>query len=319
MKDNDPRNSSFYTEEMEETTSNYVSYILELLKEVKGTCRDPIVMVEQQVDISKYVPESFGTVDACIVGSGILHIVDFKYGKGVPVSAIENPQMKLYALGCLEMFDCLYEIDQIEMHIFQPRLSNLSSFSMKKEELIKGAEEILIPTAKLAYEGKGEFNAGDHCRFCKSRATCRARAEKNLKLADYDNQKPPLLTDDEIEEVLEKVDDLTAWANAIKDYALHEAMNGKKWKNWKLVEGRSNRKFSDDQAVAEAVIAAGLDPYEKKLLSITELQKRIGKTTFAEVVERFVIKPAGKPTLVPRSDRREEINSAASDFADLDN
>lgn len=306
----------WYSQEMEDSATDYVAYILELLSEVKKTCKNPMVLIEQRLDFSRYVQEGFGTGDCVIVSNGYIHIVDVKYGKGIPVDADHNPQMMLYALGALELFGFLFDINKVSMTIYQPRIGNISTYEMATESLLEWAENTLAPIAKLAYAGKGEFKCGPHCRFCKVKAQCRERADTNMKLASLDFAKAPVLQDDEVEEILAKVDDLVSWANDIKEYALDAALKGKRWNDWKVVEGRSNRKYADDNKVAEVVTSAGLDPFEKKLLSVAELQKRIGKAHFDELVAPHVMKPPGKPTLVPRSDKREELNSAAADFND---
>lgn len=307
-------NLSWYNEEMEECASGYAAYVLELLTEAKKVTIDPIVLIEQRLDYSKYVESGFGTGDCVLIADGTLNIVDYKHGKGVEVSADHNPQMMLYALGALEIFDALYDIDTITMTIYQPRRSNVSTYTVSTAELLEWAETVLKPTAALAFSGEGEFHCGEWCQFCKAKADCRERARANLALAAYDFAEPPLLTDEEIEEVLAKVDDLVSWANDIKEYALQAAISGKAWNGWKVVEGRSNRKYTDERLAAAAVIAAGHDPYEQKLLGITEMQKTLGKVKFDEILGRFITKPQGKPTLVPMSDKRPAMNTAASDF-----
>ena len=269
---------------------------------------------EMKALYSKYVESGFGTGDCVLIADGTLNIVDYKHGKGVEVSADHNPQMMLYALGALELFDALYDIDTVTMTIYQPRRSNVSTYTVSTAELLEWAETVLKPTAELAFKGEGEFHCGEWCRFCKAKADCRERARANLALAAYDFAEPPLLTDEEVEEVLSKVDDLVSWANDIKEYALQAAISGKAWNGWKVVEGRSNRKYTDERLVAAAVIAAGHDPYEQKLLGITEMQKTLGKAKFDEILGRFITKPQGKPTLVPMSDKRPAMNTAASDF-----
>lgn len=209
--------------------------------------------------------------------------------------------MMCYALGALELFDGIYDINEIRMTIFQPRRENVSTYSLSKDELLAWADEVLKPTAELAYEGKGEFKAGDHCQFCKVKATCRKRAEYNLELARYDFEMPPELDDSEVAAVLEKIDSLTAWAADIKEYALQQAMSGKHFEGFKVVEGRSVRKFTDDGAVAKAAEAAGYDPYEKRLLGITSMSALMGKKHFEEILGKYVTKPQGKPALVPES------------------
>lgn len=312
--ENPTENLTWYNEEMKECASGYAEYVMELIAQEKKNCADPVVLIEQRLDYSKYVTDGFGTGDCVIIADGTLNVVDYKHGKGVVVSALDNPQMKLYALGALEIFDSIYDIENITMTIYQPRIANISTCSIPRDKLIDWAENVLKPTAELAFNGKGEFRCGDWCRFCKARAQCRERANANLELAKYDFTEPPLLSDNEVEEILDKIDRLVSWANDIKEYALKAALNGKQWENRKLVEGRSVRKYTDEAMAALAVKNAGYEPYEKKLLGITEMQKMLGKEQFNKILGDFVEKPKGKPTLVPMSDRRKAINTAASDF-----
>ena len=307
-------NLTWYNEEMNECAEGYAAYILELVEKAKQVCSDPVVLIEQRVDFSRWVPEGFGTADCIVIADGVMNVVDYKHGKGVEVCAAENPQMMLYALGALEIFDGIYDIDEIYMTIYQPRKSNISVSVIEKDELLKWAQNGLIYKAKLAYEGQGDFHCGEWCRFCKAKAECRERAAANMELARYEFQEPALLNDDEIAEILGKIDELTAWASDIKEYALNQAINGKEWTGWKLVEGRSNRKYINDNAVAKVVEDAGFDPYEHKVLGITAMQKMLGKTKFNELLGDFIEKPQGKPTLVPESDKRPAINTAKNDF-----
>ena len=249
-----------------------------------------------------------------IVAENVLTVIDFKYGKGVAVSADHNSQMMLYALGALELFDALYDIAEIRMVIFQPRIQNLSECTMPLSELLHWAETELKPKAELAAKGEGDFCAGEHCRFCKVKATCRKRAEYNLQLAKYDFAMPDKLTDTEIEAILETADQLVAWASDVKEYALQQSLQGKAWKNWKLVEGRARRAYCSETAAAEAVQAAGFDPYEHKVLGITAMTRMLGKKKFEELLGDLLVKPQGKPTLVPLSDKRPVWNTAQVDF-----
>lgn len=307
-------NLDFYNEEMDEATDGYVSYVLEQVQAAKETCADPTVMVEQRVDFSRWVKQGFGTADALVIADGMLHIIDLKYGTGIEVSAENNPQLKCYALGALDLFDDIYDIDDIALHIYQPRRTNVNEWQITKADLLTWAEEILKPAADLAWDGKGEFSCGDWCRFCKAKNVCRARAEENLKLAQHDFKLLPELSDAEIEIILSKVDDLVSWASDIKEYALQQALSGKEWHGFKLVEGRSVRKYTDETSVAKAVTDAGYDPYEKKLLGITAMQKLLGKSRFDELLSAYIEKPQGKPTLVPDSDKRPAMNTAKNDF-----
>ena len=312
-------NLSFYNEEMEQCACDYAGYVMELMEEAKKICKDPVVLIEQRLDFSRFVAEGFGTGDCVIIADGTLYIVDYKHGKGVEVSAVENPQMMLYALGALELFDGIYDIDTVRMTIFQPRRENVSVCVMSKDDLLQWAYNDLMAKAKLAYEGGGEFACGDWCRFCKAKAACRKRAEYNLELAKYDFAMPDTLEDAEIAAILEKADELAAWAADVKELALQQALGGVKYAGFKVVEGRSNRKYTDEDAVADTVKKAGYDPYEPKLLGITAMEKLLGKKQFAKLLSGLVEKPQGKPALVPESDKRQEMNidkaaSAAEDF-----
>lgn len=309
-------NLTYYNAEMQNCAEEYCSYVLEQLEEAKKYCADPMVFIEQRLDFSRWVENGFGTGDCLILADQVLQIIDYKHGLGVLVESDHNSQMMCYALGALEAFDGIYDIDRVTMTIFQPRRDNISTWSCTKEELLKWADEVLAPTAALAYEGKGEFKAGEHCQFCKVKATCRKRAEFNLELAQYDFAMPDTLDEMEIAAILEKVDQLIAWGNDIKDYALVQAQAGTHFEGWKIVEGRSNRKFTDEAAVATAVTEAGFDPYEKKLLGITAMSSLLGKKQFDELLGGLVYKPPGKPALVPESDKRPAMNTATDDFKD---
>lgn len=311
-------NLDFYNSEMQEAAEGYRDFVMEQIEAAKQFCKDPLVCIEQTLDFSKWVEHGFGTGDCVIVADDLLHIIDFKYGLGVLVSATENSQLKCYALGALDTFGDLYDIRRIRLSIYQPRRSNVDTYELTKEALLKWADEVLSPTAKLAYEGKGEFRAGDHCQFCKVKANCRKRAEYAMELAVYDFAEAPTLSNEEIAEILPKIDALISWADDIKAYALQQALSGVKFPGYKLVAGRSNRKYTDEDAVASAVSDAGYEPYEKKLLGITAMQKQLGKKKFEELLGGLVVKPEGKPVLVPETDKRKEISSAADDFKNME-
>ena len=307
-------NLSWYNEEMEDCAAGYAAYVSELLETAKQTCADPVVMIEQRVDFSRWVKEGFGTADCIVIADGVLNICDYKNGQGCLVLADRNPQMMLYALGALEIFDGIYDIDTVRMTIYQPRKSNISVYEMDKADLYEWANSELTQKAQLAYEGQGSFSCGEWCRFCKAKAECRERAEAILALARYEFQTPALLADEEIAGILDKVDALTAWAADVKEYALRQAVSGTAFPGWKLVEGRSNRKYTSEAAVAAAVEGAGFDPYERKVLGVTAMQKMLGKTRFEELLAPYIEKPQGKPTLVRSSDKRSEWNTAKNDF-----
>lgn len=307
--------SDYDCDEMEECTDEYVSYAMEQIELARQNCCDPIVLIEQHLDYSAYVPEGFGTGDLIIVADGTLTVIDLKYGKGVAVEAEHNPQMMLYGLGALELFDTIYDIDMVRMTIFQPRLESVSTWEISVEALKKWTAEELIPKAELAIRGEGEFQCGSWCRFCKAKNTCRARAEEYLKLAQMEFQPPVLLTDEEVEDVLKVADDLAKWAADVYAFATNEAItHGKQWTGFKLVEGRSNRKYTDEEEVAEMAKAAGYtDIYKSTLVGITEMEKLMGKKKFAEVLGKLVYKPQGKITLVTESDKRQAVETATAE------
>lgn len=307
--------SDFDCDEMEECTDDYVSYIMEQVQEAKKSCGDPAVLIEQHLDYSRFAEGGFGTGDCVIVADGTLTVVDFKYGKGVPVDAKRNPQMMLYALGAMELFGAIYDIEQVRMVIFQPRLESVSTWEISIGEMEIWVQEELVPKAKLAARGEGDFIPGEWCRFCKARNQCRARAESFLKLAQMEFQPPALLTEEEITEVLLVADELANWAADVYAFATDEAIShGKQWAGFKLVEGRSNRKYTDEERVAETVKAAGYkDIYKKSLIGITEMERLLGKKKFAEVLGDLVYKPKGRITLVAESDKREPVMTATAE------
>lgn len=312
--ENPTENLTFYDQEMEECAQGYAAYVMEQVEKAKQTCSDPVVLIEQRLDFSRYVEEGFGTGDCVIISDGTLSVVDYKHGVGVLVSAEDNSQMMCYALGALELFDGIYDIDTVSMTIYQPRRENVSCCVMTKEQLLEWAETVLVPTAKLAYAGEGEYKAGDHCQFCKAKAVCRKRAEYNLELARYDFEMPATLDTDEIAYILTKADELANWVSDVKEYALQQALSGTDYNGFKVVEGRSNRKYMNEEAVAQAAVDAGFDPYEKKVLGITAMTALMGKKKFEEVIGGFIHKPSGKPVLVPLSDKRPAMNTAQNDF-----
>jgi len=315
MEATDPtENLKWFNEEMSDCATGYAAYVLEQVEAAKQTCTDPVVLIEQRVDFSRWVESSFGTADCIIIADGTLQIIDYKHGLGVLVSAEENPQMQCYALGALELFDGIYDINSVRMTIYQPRRNNVSTYEISKDELYRWADEVLKPTADLAFAGDGNFLCGEWCGFCKAKHECRARADANMELARYDFKLPPLLTDEEVEEILVRADDLVTWAADIKEYALQQAISGKKWNGWKLVEGRSNRRYTNETAVAGVITDAGFDPYEHKVLGVTAMQKLLGKSRFDELLASYIEKPQGKPTLVPESDKRPAMNTAKNDF-----
>lgn len=312
-----------YNKEMQDYIEDYTQRIWEISNEVKASCPDARILFEQRLDISEYVPDGFGRGDVVIVADDLVDVIDLKYGKGVGVSAKDNPQLRLYGLGAYLEHSMLYDIQKVRMTIIQPRLENISTEELTVEELLDWAEKEVRPKAAQAYAGEGEFRVGDHCRFCKARVTCRARAEYNLELTKLDFVDPALLTDEEIGDVLRRADELDHWVKDITEYALAEALKGTKYEGWKLVEGTSRRKYTDMAKVISTVQDAGY-PYDDitkpvEPITITDMTKLIGKKKFEELLSGLVIKPEGKPTLAPESDKRPELNRVAEAKRDFDN
>ncbi|MDO5299735.1 MAG: DUF2800 domain-containing protein [Clostridia bacterium] len=310
------RNSDFYSDEAESVTDEYVAFCIETIEAVKTSCIDPLIMVEHRLDYSEYVPDGYGTGDLLIVADGVIEVIDFKGGRGVRVDAHRNSQLMLYGLGALLEFDPLYDIHTVRMTIVQPRLSNTSTYEMSAEDLIHWAETEVHPKALLAAKGEGEFCAGEWCRFCKARYTCRKRSDYHMKLAERDFRQPDLLSDEEIVDILPIADSLNSWVQDLIAYATQQAVGGKRWPGYKLVAGRSNRRYTSETEVIRAAADAGYtDIYKITLLSVGDLEKRMGRKAFRDVVGKFVVKPAGAPTLVPESDPRKPYSDAAGDFA----
>lgn len=313
----DPR----YNAEMDRTSDLYVEHLAERAMQYAAK---PSVAAEVRVDFGDYVPDGFGTCDCIMVGGDTLSIVDYKHGQGVLVSAKDNPQMRLYALGALKRYAPVFgsTIKYISMTIDQPRIqSEVSNETITVDELRAWGESIK-PVAQEAYYGKGKFCAGEWCQFCRARATCRARAEQHMALEDFKNIKSEQLTDAEIGDLLVRGANLVKWYKNLEEYALTALLDGKPIPGWKAVAGRSVRTFSDQDAAIAAVIAAGYDEslvYDRKPRTLTELEKLMGKTEFADKLGSFVVKPLGKPTLAPESDKREPYSAAAADFAGVAN
>jgi hypothetical protein len=297
-----------YQEEMLHYTDAYVEFIQSIVHQFNTP---PHVAIEKRLDLRSYVPESFGTGDCIIIGGRTLHIIDFKYGKGVPVTAEDNPQMLLYALGALDAYWMLYEIDSVMMSIVQPRLDNTDTDEMCAADL-RGWGESIKPIAQRAWNGEGECVPGEHCRFCKAKAQCRARSEAHTALEAFDGKLPPLLSNEEIGDILKRAQQLKTWVSQLEEYALSEVLIGNEIPGWKAVEGRSIRQFVDTDAAFKVMKAAGYDEallYERKPITLTSVEKLLGKSKFNELLIEHVNKPPGKPTLVPESDNREAITN----------
>ena len=314
------KENELWQDEMDKFTDAYLEYIQEL---VHSYSCSPAVMVEKKVDFSQYVPEGFGTADCIVIAEGTMHIIDFKYGKGVAVSAENNSQMKLYALGAYLEYSMLYPIEKIRMAIIQPRLENEASESeIFVAELMDWAENVVKPLAEKAYKGEGTYIAGNHCRFCRAKATCRERARMNLEASKFEMRAGALLSDTEVGEALKMAQDLAKWAEDLKEYALTESLKGKIISGWKAVEGRSVRAFKDTDLAIKTIVDSGIDEallYERKQLTLAQIEKLLGAKQFKELVGELVEKAPGKPTLVLETDKREKIVNritAEEDFND---
>ena len=314
-----------YNPEMEKTSDLYIEHLTERAMQFDSA---PYVTAEVRVDYSEYAPEGFGTCDCVMIGGDTIIITDYKHGKGVPVSAEDNPQMKLYALGALKKYRAIYgdTIKKVVLVIEQLRLSEEPSmWETTVDELIAWGESIK-GIAEKAFMGLGEFVPGEHCRFCRGKAQCKVRASVNTALEEFKDCVPEakaqpgdnILTDAEIGDLLIRGAELVSWYNDLEEYALNATLSGKEIPGWKAVAGRANRAFTDHDAAIKAIIAAGYDEallYERKPLTLSALETLIGKKDFAEKFGQFITKPLGKPTLVPMSDKREPYNAAAADFA----
>ncbi len=312
----------YHTGEMDEYTDTYRTIVLERFNAARAHTADAQLLVEVRLDFSKWVPDAFGTGDAAIIADGILDIIDFKYGKGVRVDAYDNPQMKIYALGAYEAYSFEYNIQRVRMTIVQPRLDNLSTCEMSVADLLAWAENELAPKAKQAYAGDGQQNPGDWCQFCKVKHCCKALAKRCTEPATA-HPDPNLLTPEEMaRDILPLLDTVATWLKGVQDYTLNQALAGTQYSGFKLVAGRSNRKITDTEAAKKALLDAGfaedaiMKPQEMR--GITDLEKLVGKKRFGVICKPWIVKPQGKPTLVPDTDNRPAYDPAADDFAGID-
>lgn len=315
----DPRpNLSYYDQIMQDSAEGYAETVLEHLTRLRQQDPGAEVFIEEKVDFSEYVPGGFGTSDAIVIGDGEMVVCDFKYGKGVKVSAEGNTQLMCYALGAYLLLSPIYEMSNIKLLIYQPRIDNYSVSDISVDDLLSWAENELKPRAALADKGEGDYSAGDWCRFCKARSTCRARAQKNLELLRYDLKLPPEIDDEEVSDILAVADDLEGWIKDIREHAMKTLLAGGSIEGWKLVEGRSIRKYSDEDKVAETVSAAGYNPYTQKILGITDMTSLLGRKKFNELLGDLVTKPQGKPVLVRTDDKRPDYVSCKTDFMEVE-
>lgn len=304
-----------YDSEMLRHTDTYVDYISGI---VHGLSSPPYIAIEKRLDYSAYAPEGFGTGDCVMIGGNTLYVFDLKYGKGVPVSAKGNTQMRLYALGAYAAYAFLFPIDTVKMAIVQPRLDDISEDTMSLDELLAWGESIK-PLAQMAFKGEGEFVPGEHCRFCRARALCRARTEQHMALEDFKLMKPPLISNEEVGQILAKAQNLAAWVKHLEEFALGECLKGSEIPGWKAVEGRSSRQYVNQDEAFKILTANGIEEamlYERKPLTVPNVEKLLGKAKFKELLAGQITVPPGKPALAPLSDNREAITrtTAADDF-----
>lgn len=305
------KKDELYQPEMDGYTDDYVAYIRKAAMEFEKT---PYIAIEKRLDLTAYIPDGFGTADCVMIGERTLHIIDLKYGKGVPVSAEDNPQLMIYALGALEAYKMLFAIDTVKISIVQPRIDNTNS-SAYSVTLLRDWGEDVKELASIAIKGEGEYVPGDWCRFCRARQQCRARADKNIALAFEIDKKPPLITNEEVGEYLRKGEDVAKWLSELQDYALAECLAGRDVDGYKAVEGRGSRTWTNMDAAFEAIIEEGTNEamlYERKPLSLAQVEKLMGKAHFEDVAGEYVVKNPGKPTLVPSTDKRQAITNKIS-------
>lgn len=312
-------NEEYHTGEMDEYTDTYKTIVLEKYNAARATVEDAQLLIETRLDFSNYIPDAFGTADAIIIADGTMEVIDFKYGKGVKVSAYRNPQMMIYALGAYDRFNFEYKIDRVRMTIVQPRIDNLSEFELSVSDLLAWVDETLVPKAREAYEGNGQQNPGEWCQFCKVKSKCRALTKVCTDAVAKD---PKLISTDELaKDVLPLLATVKTWLAGVEDYALQQTLSGVQLPGWKIVEGRSIRKITNQDAAAVALNKAGYKTTEiykpQELRTITELEKLVGKKQFAAICSEYIEKPQGKPTLAPESDKRPAINPATDDFKDI--
>lgn len=307
------KENPLWDDEMERTSDEYVEKIY---ADALGFSVMPMVLAEQRLDLTDWIPDGFGTGDCVLIGDDLLCIYDYKHGKGVPVFADHNPQMMIYALGAVKTFGWMADIKRVKMCIIQPRLDSITEFEMTVEELMAWGKEVLKPLAEKASKGEGEFVPGDHCRFCKAKAQCRARAEVAFGLKDKAGLLPPLISREEAGELIKVGEIVSSWLSDLKDWVLTEVLNGAEVPGWKAVEGRSNRSFTDQSKAFEVLMNHDIPRallYETKPISLSAAEKIVGKKVFAELCGEFIERPAGKPTLVPASDKRESIKTSAEE------
>lgn len=308
--------------ELENYTEDYVEFVTETYNKALANCEEAEILIEERLDYSKYAKEGFGTGDVVICDYDSIEIIDLKYGKGVKVDAFENSQLMLYGLGALEIYGDLFDIKTVKMTVFQPRLDNISTYEIATQDLIKWGKEVVFDKAEQAFDGIGECNYGSHCDdgFCKAKHLCKTYTEHHTQITKYESKHPSLMTDDELVNAYEIALSYDKWVKSIKTYILQELLKGKKLPGLKLVEGRSNRTFTNEEDIIKALKDNGYkksDYIVEKIISITDAEKLLGKVKFEEILSPFIIKPPGAPTIAKIEDKRPEYNSAELDFQNV--
>ena len=317
IKLNEIKRNELWKDEMDNYTDEYVDHVKAITMSFETA---PFIEIEKEVDFGEYAPEAFGTADTIIINNDRLYVIDLKYGKGVPVYAENNPQLMLYGLGAYLEYSLFYNIQDIELHIVQPRLDSITVFNISVTNLLDWAENVVRPNAVKAFDGVGEFNPGLACSFCRAGAVCRARAEKNLEI-EKEMEKGPILSNSEIGEILKRAKEIAKWAKDLEEYALKACLKGEEIAGWKVVEGRTSRAFSDTDLAIDKLLEHGIAEeliYERKMLTLPQLETLVGKKDFKEYVGDMVVINSGKPTLALETDKREALKpkaSAKDDFA----
>lgn len=304
------KEKELWQDEMMGYTDEYLDYIKSIALAFIAV---PYVAIEKQVDFSAYATGGFGTADCILIGGGTIHVIDFKYGKGVPVSAEGNPQLALYALGAYEAYKLLYPIERIKLSVVQPRIDNNSEWETSLTELLAFGEYVKKKAA-LAWDGKGDFKPGtDICKFCRAKAQCRARSDHNVKQAFDIGELPPLITAEEAGKRLEALEDVVKYQKDLQEWALSECLAGKEVPGWKAIEGRGSRDWTDQEKAFERLVKSGVTEeamlWEKKPLTLAQVEKLVGRKDFTDSVGDMVVKNPGKPALVKESDKRPAITN----------
>ena len=309
--------------DMEQATDSYCDIVMEKYLSAKEADPGAQLYLEQRLDYSAWVPSGFGTGDCVIVSDSLLEVCDYKHGKGIPVDAVGNPQLRLYGLGAMAKFGRLYDFQSVRMTIIQPRLDSVSEETLTCEDLTSWAAEEVVEKAKQAWTGSGEFVPGEHCRFCAAKAVCSARVAQAMRMFQYGLEAPGLIPDEQIPSILGMLNDAEAWIKDIRTYAENQALHGQVWPGWKLVRGKKpNRQWADPEEVKAQLLRAGYpaDQFQEvKLKPVGEIEKALGKKAFQALVGGLVSQGEGKLTLVPADDKRVEFASADADFQDLIN